>query len=388
MGKTTFGSYGGQYIPETLHPAVNQLAEYYEIVKKDPDFFRQLNDIYKDFVGRPTPLYFAKNISKQCNLNIYLKREDLNHTGAHKINNALGQVLMAIQMGKKRIIAETGAGQHGVATATACAYFGIKCVVYMGQEDVRRQALNVKRMTLMGATVVPVTGGSKTLKDATSEAMRDWLKNVEDTHYVVGSVVGPHPFPTIVRDFQSIIGKESKQQFKDLKGCDPDVVMACVGGGSKVMGLFHEFIPDKHVELLAVEAAGDGIDTNRHSASLAKGKPGILHGSNSYLLQTDSGQVDIAHSISAGLDYPGVGPELSLLKDQERLSIDHATDTEALDACKWLAESEGIIPALETAHAFAVLKRNERFEKDTNILVNLSGRGDKDMQTIMEHMND
>lgn len=377
-----FGKFGGRFFPDTLFPAIEELEKVYLKYKNNKNFNTELKKLLTDYVGRPTPLYFAPNISKECNLKIYLKREDLNHTGAHKINNTLGQILLAKRMGKKRIIAETGAGQHGVATATVCAMMGFECHIYMGEEDVRRQALNVYRMELMGAKVIPVTIGSKTLKDATSEAMRDWLKSLEDTHYIVGSVVGPHPFPMMVRDFQSIIGNEAKKQIKKCEGRLPDAVMACVGGGSNAMGIFYSFVKEKNVKLIAVEAGGNGINSGLHSASLQKGKPGVLHGAMSYLLQDSYGQVSLAHSISAGLDYPGVGPELSYLKDESRLYVDSATDKEALKGCKWLAEKEGIIPALETAHAFAALKKQKYLKKNDIVVVNLSGRGDKDMETI------
>ena len=377
-----YGEFGGRFFPDTLFPAIEELELTYKKYRHDKQFQKELNKLLKDYVGRPTPLYFSPNISKECGLKIYLKREDLNHTGAHKINNTLGQILLAKRMGKKRIIAETGAGQHGVATATVCAMMGFECHIYMGEEDVKRQALNVYRMELMGAKVIPVTIGSKTLKDATSEAMRDWLKSLEETHYIVGSVVGPHPFPMMVRDFQSIIGKEARKQILKVEGKLPDAVMACVGGGSNAMGIFYSFVKDSSVKLIAVEAGGNGINSNLHSASLQKGKPGVLHGALSYLLQDNHGQVSLAHSISAGLDYPGVGPELSYLKDEKRLTIDSATDKEALKGCRWLAQKEGIIPALETAHAFAALRKQNYLKKNSIVIVNLSGRGDKDMETI------
>ncbi len=380
-----FGSYGGAFVPDTLFPALEELIAVYDRYKNNADFKAELAYYLKDYVGRPTPLFFAQNLSKAVGAKVYLKREDLNHTGAHKINNTIGQGLLAKKMGKKRIIAETGAGQHGVATATVCALLGLDCVVYMGAEDMKRQALNVSRMRLMGAQVVPVESGSRTLKDATTEAIRDWLTHVETTHYIIGSVVGPHPYPSLVRDFQSIIGIESKKQIKKVEGRLPDAVIACVGGGSNSMGMFHTFVKDKSVALIAVEAAGYGLETGQHSASLSKGEPGILHGSLSYLLQDKQGQVQLAHSISAGLDYPGVGPELSFLKDSKRLTVTSATDTEALDACKWVSTCEGIIPALETSHAFAALRKLS-FKKQDIVIVNVSGRGDKDMETIARHV--
>ncbi|MGE4170757.1 MAG: tryptophan synthase subunit beta [Candidatus Margulisiibacteriota bacterium] len=384
--KGHFGVYGGRYVPDTLFAALEELDKAYAFFKKDKAFLAEFQYYLTHYVGRETPLFFADRLSKEVGHRIYLKREDLNHTGAHKINNALGQILLAKRMNKKRIIAETGAGQHGVATATVCALMGLPCVVYMGEEDVARQALNVYRMKLLGATVVPVSVGAKTLKEATSQAIRDWMANVKDTFYIIGSVVGPHPYPTMVRDFQSVIGKEAKAQFKKATGGLPDVALACVGGGSNAMGLFHAFVKDKSVALIAVEAAGHGLKSGEHSAALHLGTPGILHGSKSYLLQDENGQVELAHSISAGLDYPGVGPELSYLKDTQRLTLASATDEEALKACRWVSEKEGIIPALETSHAFAVLKRNTVFKKKQSaILVSVSGRGDKDMGTLMHH---
>ncbi len=389
MKKTTFndshfGKFGGMFVPDTLVPALDRLSQQYAIYKKDKLFKKELNDLLTTYVGRPTPLFFAKNISKLFGYKIYLKREDLNHTGAHKINNTIGQALLAIRMNKRRIIAETGAGQHGVATATVCALLGLECVVYMGTHDMARQSLNVERMKLLGATIVPVDHGSKTLKDATTEAIRDWLTNVETTHYIIGSAVGPHPYPTIVRDMQSVIGKESKKQILACEGQLPDAIIACVGGGSNSIGIFHPFIKDKHVKLIAVEAGGYGIDTDQHSASLAKGKPGVLHGSFSYLLQDSYGQIQLPHSISAGLDYPGVGPELSYLKESGRIQIEYATDYEAIEACHLLSKKEGIIPALESAHAIAALKKI-KLKKNAIIIVNVSGRGDKDLETIIQY---
>ncbi len=380
-GKGRFGPYGGRYVPETLMAALAELEAAYLAAREDPSFWAELRALLKDFVGRPTPLYRARRLEGEMGLErIYLKREDLNHTGAHKINNTLGQVLLARRMGKERVIAETGAGQHGVATATACALFDLGCVVYMGEEDVSRQALNVYRMQLLGAEVRPVTSGTRTLKDATNEALRDWVTNVRDTHYIIGSVVGPDPFPRLVRDFQTVIGQEAREQILQVEGVLPGSVLACVGGGSNAMGIFHAFIPDGGVALIGVEAAGEGIDTGRHSASLSAGRPGVLHGSLSYLLQNEDGQVAPAHSVSAGLDYPGVGPEHSFLKDSGRASYVSVTDGEALEAFHLLARLEGIIPALETAHAIAYLRSMERDTADRGpILVCLSGRGDKDV---------
>jgi tryptophan synthase beta chain len=380
--KATFGKYGGRYVPDTLYSALESLETAYVEIRRRPDFQKELAALLKDYVGRPTPLYFAKRLSDETGTQVFLKREDLNHTGAHKINNTLGQILVARSMGKKRIIAETGAGQHGVATATACALMGLPCVVYMGEEDMARQAPNVYRMQLLGATIVPVTTGSRTLKDATTEAIRDWLVNVEDTFYIIGSVVGPHPYPTMVRDFQSIIGKETRRQMKAIAGRLPDAVIASVGGGSNAMGMFYPFIKDASVALITAEAAGEGLDSDAQAAPLLRGKPGILHGAKSYLLQDDEGQVSLAHSISAGLDYPGVGPELSYLKDLGRLTLDSATDAEALAACGWLAKTEGIIPALESSHALAVLRKRTDL-KNKIVVVNISGRGDKDLGTLM-----
>ncbi|MSR89283.1 MAG: tryptophan synthase subunit beta [Candidatus Margulisbacteria bacterium] len=382
-----FGVFGGRYVPDTLFPALEALTETYAKANQDPSFQDELKYWLSDYVGRPTPLYLAQRLSSELGLRVYLKREDLNHTGAHKINNTLGQILLAKRMGKTRIIAETGAGQHGVATATVCALMGLPCFVYMGEEDMRRQALNVARMKLLGAEVVPVTSGSRTLKDATTEAIRDWLASVENTYYIIGSVVGPHPYPMMVRDFQSVIGIESRKQILEQEGRLPDVVMACVGGGSNAMGIFHPFVNDASVSFVAVEAAGHGLESGQHSASLSKGSPGILHGALSYLLQDDQGQVQLAHSISAGLDYPGVGPELSYLKESGRLLIDFATDTEALDACRWVSSREGIIPALETSHAFAALRKKTYGKSGDIVIVCVSGRGDKDMETLAAHVS-
>jgi tryptophan synthase beta chain len=384
--KGHFGDFGGKFVPDTLFAAINELADVYKKLKNDKSFQDELTYYLNNYSGRPTPLFKAARISEKLNLNVYLKREDLNHTGAHKINNTLGQILLAKRIGKKRIIAETGAGQHGVATATVCALMGVKCVVYMGETDIKRQAPNVFRMKMLGTKVVPVTSGSKTLKDATSEAIRDWLKNVKDTHYIIGSVVGPHPYPMMVRDFQTIIGKETKKQILKTEKKLPDHIIACVGGGSNAMGMFYPFIKNTEVNLIAVEAGGKSNKLGEHARSLGKGKPGVLHGSLSHLLQNAQGQVNLTHSISAGLDYPGVGPELSYLVDNGRLAVEKASDKEALEACKFMAELEGIIPALESAHAVAVLKRNKIFKKNNIVVVNVSGRGDKDMDTLMESL--
>ena len=381
-----FGDYGGQFVPETLLPALEELIESYYKFKDNEQFKEELNYYLKKYVGRPSPLYFAQGLTKHLGgAKIYLKREDLNHTGAHKINNTIGQILLAKKMGKKRVIAETGAGQHGVATATATALFGMECVVYMGEEDIRRQALNVFRMKLLGAKVVSVKTGSRTLKDAMNEAIRDWVTNIKTTYYCIGSVAGPHPYPQMVRDFQSIIGREAKEQILEDEGRLPDYVVACVGGGSNAMGIFSEFLQHEDVKIIGVEAAGRGIDTNEHAATLNKGKPGVLHGSYSYVLQDENGQVLPVHSISAGLDYPGVGPEHSYLKDVGRVTYKCITDKEALDAFHLLCRTDGIIPALESSHALAeVIKLAPTLSKDKIILVNLSGRGDKDVNTVAE----
>ncbi|MDZ7780134.1 MAG: tryptophan synthase subunit beta [Gemmatimonadota bacterium] len=379
---TRFGAYGGRYVPETLTKALEEVAAAYEAACRDTAFADELRALLRDYVGRPTPLYHAGRLGEASgNDAVYLKREDLNHTGAHKINNTVGQALLARRMGKRRIIAETGAGQHGVATATACALFDLDCVVYMGEEDVERQALNVYRMELLGAEVRPVASGTRTLKDATNEAIRDWVTNVASTHYIIGSVVGPDPFPRMVRDFQAVIGEEARSQMLEVAGRLPEVVVACVGGGSNAMGIFHPFVPDEDVELLGVEAAGESIESGRHSASLAAGRPGVLHGSLSYLLQDVDGQVAPAHSVSAGLDYPGVGPEHSFLKDSGRATYTSVTDDQALAAFHRLAELEGIIPALESAHAVAhVLQDGGSY--DGPVLISLSGRGDKDVAHV------
>jgi tryptophan synthase beta chain len=382
---TRFGQFGGRYVPETLIPALDELEDAYAAASGDAAFQREIDDLLKHYVGRPSPLSEAPRLSAKVRARVLLKREDLNHTGAHKINNTIGQVLLARRMGKKRIIAETGAGQHGVATATICARFGLECVVYMGEEDMRRQALNVYRMKLMGARVVPVTSGTRTLKDATTEAIRDWVESVNTSHYVIGSVVGPAPYPRMVRDFQAVIGREAREQVRERIGGLPRSVVACVGGGSNAMGIFHAFVPESAVELIGVEAAGEGLDTERHSASLAKGSPGVLHGSLSYLLQDSSGQVHPAHSISAGLDYPGVGPEHAHLKASGRAMYVSVTDAQALEGFGTLARLEGIIPALESAHAIAwVVESAGRWSKDEAILICVSGRGDKDVAQVME----
>ena len=381
-----FGPYGGRYVPETLMHALDELARVFDAARADPRFWTELDGLLKNYVGRPTPLTDVPRVSQHVNARVLLKREDLNHTGAHKINNTLGQVLLAGRMGKRRIIAETGAGQHGVATATVCARFGLDCVVYMGEEDMRRQRLNVYRMELMGAKVVPVTSGTRTLKDATNEALRDWVTNVTSTHYIIGSVVGPDPFPRLVRDFQSIIGREARSQVLDRTGGRlPRAVVACVGGGSNAIGIFTAFLADSSVELVGVEAAGEGIATGRHAATLGQGTPGVFHGSKSYLLQDKAGQVQPAHSVSAGLDYPGVGPEHAFLKDTGRVLYEAVTDRAALDAFATLSRLEGILPALESAHAVAwVLASHGRWSSDDVVLINLSGRGDKDVAMVAE----
>lgn len=385
-----FGKYGGKFVPETLISALEELEETYTKLKNDQSFIDELNELQSTYNGRPTPLTFSQRLTNHYGkAKIYLKREDLCHTGAHKLNNALGQILIAKYLGKKRIIAETGAGQHGVATATVCAKFGLECHVYMGEEDIERQKLNVFRMKMLGAEVVPVTSGTKTLKDATNEAIRDWIANVRDTHYIIGSVVGPHPYPMIVRDFQSIIGQETKEQILKCENKLPNYVVACVGGGSNAIGIFHEFVNNESVNLIGVEAAGYGIDTDLHCATLTLGKEGIFHGMKTYLLQTKDGQVAPVHSISAGLDYPGVGPEHSLLNDLERVQYYSVTDEEALAATIKISELEGILPALETAHAFAYLEKlMPSTEKNELVVVNVSGRGDKDLYTIIEKIGD
>ena len=387
-----FEEFGGKYVPETLIPAITELENLYIKIRDDADFKVELSSLLKHYSGRPTPLYHARRISDEMGYNVYLKREDLNHTGAHKINNALGQILLAKRMGKNRIIAETGAGMHGVATATVAAQFGLKCVVYMGEEDIHRQKLNVYRMNLLGAEVRTVSSGSKTLKDATNEAIRDWVTNVEDTYYLIGSVVGPHPYPMIVRDFQSVIGREAKEQFANRQQLMdnghklPSVLIACVGGGSNAIGLFHSFLDDD-VRLVGVEAAGHGLETDKHAATMTKGEFGVLHGSASYLLQTEEGQIILPYSISAGLDYPGVGPEHSYLKSIGRVEYVSATDDEAIDSFQWISKNEGILPALESSHAIAYLKqRDNNIQADANVIVCLSGRGDKDVHLVANYL--
>lgn len=379
-----FGRYGGVYVAETLMSALDELTREYARYKNDPEFLAEYQNELKHYVGRPSPIYHARRLSEACGgAQIYLKREDLNHTGAHKINNAIGQALLAKRMGKKRVIAETGAGQHGVATATVAARYGMECVVYMGAEDVKRQAPNVFRMKLLGATVVPVESGSKTLKDALNEAMRDWVTNVDSTFYILGTAAGPHPYPMLVRDFVSVIGEESKEQMPEMIGRQPDAVVACVGGGSNAIGIFYPYIPVEGVRLIGVEAGGDGLDSGRHAAPLSAGRPGVLHGARSYLMQDDNGQIIETHSVSAGLDYPGVGPEHSYLKDIGRAEYVAVTDAEALTAFHDLCRYEGIIPALESSHALAyAAKLAPTLGKDQVILVNLSGRGDKDINTV------
>lgn len=378
-----FGAFGGRYVPETLIPALDELERAFDAAVRDPEFVRIFEGLLRDYVGRPSPLSDAPHLSERVGASVYLKREDLNHTGAHKINNALGQALLAMRMGKRRIIAETGAGQHGVATATACARFGLQCVVYMGETDMQRQELNVFRMRLMGAEVIPVSCGTRTLKDATSEAIRDWVANVDTTHYIIGSVVGPAPYPRMVRDLQSVIGREARVQMLAQAGRLPAAVIACVGGGSNAMGIFHPFVADEGVRLIGVEAAGEGLDGERHSASLSRGVPGVLHGSLSYLLQDEHGQVHPAHSISAGLDYPGVGPEHSHLHESGRAEYVAVTDSDALAAFETLSRLEGIIPALETSHAVAwLLASAGTWKFDDAVLLCVSGRGDKDVAQV------
>ncbi len=381
-----FGEYGGRFVPETLIPALDALTAAYQAASADPKFWAEFNALSTDYSGRPTPLYFAARLTEQCGgARIYLKREDLCHTGAHKINNALGQALLAKRLGKRRIIAETGAGQHGVASAAVSAKLGLECVVYMGEEDIRRQSLNVFRMKLMGAEVRPVTAGSRTLKEAVSEAIRDWVSHPEDSHYLIGSAVGPHPYPVIVRDFQSVIGKETKEQSLQKAGRLPDYIIACVGGGSNAIGIFYPFLEDKEVVLVGVEAGGKGVSTGEHAASLVSGKTGVLHGTKSYLMQDKYGQISLTHSISAGLDYPGVGPEHAFLKDSGRAKYVAVTDTQALEGFKQLCLAEGITPALESAHAvYYAAKMAATLDKDKIIVINLSGRGDKDMGIIAD----
>ncbi|MBW7926646.1 MAG: tryptophan synthase subunit beta [Fimbriimonadaceae bacterium] len=375
-----FGAFGGRYVPETLIPALDELDACFREAWADPGFRGEFERLSREYVGRPTPLTEAKRLSEDTGLHVVVKREDLCHTGAHKINNALGQGLLALRMGKKRIIAETGAGQHGVATATVCALFGLKCIVYMGEEDCERQKINVFRMKLLGAEVVPVSSGTRTLKDALNEAMRDWVTNVRDTHYIIGTAAGPHPYPYLVRELQSVIGIEARAQYVERYGRLPEAAVACVGGGSNAIGFFHAFVPDADVRLVGVEAGGLGIETGQHAAPLTAGSPGVLHGSFSYLMQDEHGQVIGTHSVSAGLDYPGVGAEHSHLKDSGRAEYTSVTDDEALSAFRWVAEREGLIPAFESAHAFALL-RTSAFRPGERVLVNMSGRGDKDMES-------
>ena len=381
-----FGDFGGKFIPETLMAAVSELDNAYRTAQSDPQFQERLGHLLNTYAGRPTSLYFAENLTRACGgAKIYLKREDLAHTGAHKINNALGQALLAQHMGKKRIIAETGAGQHGVASATACAMLGLECIVYMGSEDIKRQSLNVFRMKLLKADVIPVESGTQTLKDAINEAIRDWVTNVETTHYLIGSVVGPHPYPEMVRDFQTVIGREARAQLLKIEGRLPDYVLACVGGGSNSIGMFHPFVPDEEVRLVGLEAGGEGIATGKHSATLSAGRPGVLHGAMSYLLQDEHGQVQETHSISAGLDYPGVGPEHSYLKDTGRAEYRDVNDANALEAFHLLCHTEGIIPALESSHAvYGAVELAKTLSSDQIVLVCLSGRGDKDIGIVAE----
>jgi tryptophan synthase beta chain len=383
-----FGIYGGRFVAETLMPLVLELEKAYAAAKSDPAFKAEMDGYLTHYVGRPSPLYFAERLTQHCGgAKIYLKREELNHTGAHKVNNVLGQILLARRMGKNRIIAETGAGMHGVATATLCARFGLECIVYMGAVDVERQKANVFRMNMLGAKVVPVQSGAKTLKDAMNEALRDWVTNVESTFYCIGTIAGPHPYPMMVRDFQSIIGRETREQLQAAEGRLPGSLVACIGGGSNAMGLFHPFLDDKVIEMYGVESAGHGLDTGMHAASIAGGRPGVLHGNRTYLLMNDDGQIDEAHSISAGLDYPGVGPEHSWLHDVGRVTFLSATDDEALNAFRLLSKLEGIIPALEPAHAIAkVLELAPQKPMDHLMVVNLSGRGDKDLDTVSRHL--
>ncbi len=383
-----FGEFGGRFVPETLVPALDELTAAYSEIRSEPSFWSEFDALCRDYIGRPTPLYYAEGLSVHCGgVKIYLKREDLAHTGAHKINNALGQGLLAKKMGKRRIIAETGAGQHGVATAAVCAKLGFECVIYMGEEDIRRQSPNVFRMKLLGAKVVPVTSGSRTLKDAVNEAIRDWVATSGNTHYIFGSVVGPYPYPSIVREFQSIIGKEARRQVLEQAGRLPDYVVACVGGGSNALGIFHPFQEDKEVRLIGVEAAGQGIETGQHAAPLVAGSAGVLHGARSYILQDSFGQIQEAYSISAGLDYPGVGPEHAYLQKSGRATYVAVTDKEALEGFHLLSRVEGIIPALESSHAVAYVNKISRsFKSEQIIIINLSGRGDKDLQIVMNTM--
>jgi tryptophan synthase beta chain len=385
---TKFGGFGGQYVPETLMNPLLELERRYDESKNDPEFKKELNQLLRGYANRPSMLYFASNLTRKIGgAKIYLKREDLNHTGSHKINNVLGQALLAKKTGKKKVVAETGAGQHGVAAATAAALMGLECTVFMGSEDMKRQSLNVFRMKILGSKVIEADSGTGTLKDATNEAFRFWAQNCRDTHYLLGSVVGPHPYPTMVRDFQSVIGKELRSQITEAEGRLPDVIFACVGGGSNAMGIFYPFLEDKEVELIGCEAAGKGIDTKEHAATFAKGEKGVFHGMKSYFIQNDEGQIEPVYSLSAGLDYPGVGPEHAFLKDTGRAEYIPVTDKEAVDAILLLSETEGIIPALESAHAlFGAVKAAKKLPKDKIIVINLSGRGDKDMGSVFEYL--
>ena len=387
--KGYFGAFGGRYVSETLMPLILEVEKEYKKIKNKSSFKEELSHYMETYIGRPSPLFFAKRITEDLGgPKIYFKRDELNHTGAHKINNCMGQILLAKKMGKKRIIAETGAGQHGVATATVCALFGLPCIVYMGEKDIKRQSPNVFRMKLLGAEIRSVKTGSKSLKDAMNEALRDWVTNVKDTFYIIGTAAGPHPYPAMVRDFQSIIGEEVREQILKAENKLPDLLMACIGGGSNALGLFHEFLDDKQIEMIAVEAAGHGIDTGSHAASLSGGKPGILHGNKTYLLQSNDGQIDEAHSISAGLDYPGIGPEHSYLFEQKRVQYMSATDKEAIEAFQYCCNLEGIIPALEPSHALAVLRKiAKNYSKEKIVVMNMCGRGDKDIFTIAKELN-
>ena len=387
--KGYFGKFGGRYVSETLMPLILEVENEYNKIIQDKKFQDELDYYLKNYIGRPSPLFFAERITKNLGgPKVYFKRDELNHTGAHKINNCMGQILLAKKMGKKRIIAETGAGQHGVATATVCALFGLPCVVYMGEKDIKRQSPNVFRMKLLGAEIRSVSTGSKSLKDAMNEALRDWVTNVRDTFYIIGTTAGPHPYPAMVRDFQSIIGKEVKQQILKIEKKLPDLLIACIGGGSNALGLFHEFLDEKNIDMIAVEAAGLGLESGKHAASLSGGKPGVLHGNKTYLLQSNDGQIDEAHSISAGLDYPGIGPEHSYLFEEKRVTYMSATDDEAIEAFQYCCKHEGIIPALEPSHALAVLiKIAKNYGKDKVIVMNMCGRGDKDIFTVAEKLN-
>ena len=384
-----FGKFGGRYVSETLMPLILDVEKEYQKIKEDKNFIDEFNYYLKTYVGRPSPLFFAKRITEDLSgPKIYFKRDELNHTGAHKINNCIGQILLAKKMGKTRIIAETGAGQHGVATATVCALFGLPCVVYMGEKDIERQSPNVFRMKLLGAEIRSVNTGSKSLKDAMNEALRDWVTNVKDTFYIIGTAAGPHPYPAMVRDFQSVIGKEVRKQLIEIEGKSPNLLLACIGGGSNALGLFHEFLDDEDVEMIAVEAAGHGINSSKHAASLTGGRPGVLHGNKTYLLQSESGQIQEAHSISAGLDYPGIGPEHSFLFEEKRVKYMSATDKEALEAFQYCCKLEGIIPALEPSHALSVLKKiAKNYNKDQIVVMNMCGRGDKDIFTVADELN-